>query len=124
MYVLSDEDLNLKAGFGDGDMFDELLWDNGIEPDEHELWGEFGKEKMGVAHLLIVQLVKEKLLPLLPYTKETRTFLGIHNPFRFVDCVNPSSFTHTAVEVTSAEVLQLAQAILNDPATYQELCEC
>lgn len=121
MYRLSDEDLNLKAGFGDGDMFDELLWDNGIEPDELEVWGEFGKEEMGVAHLLIVQLVTEKLLPLLPYKKEVRTFKGIHNPLRFVDCVDPSGFKHTAVEVSSAEVLQLARSILKNSAAYREL---
>lgn len=106
-----------KFGFGDGDLLDDLLLDNGYDPDLGEVWDKYGKTKLGLSQRLLVKLVDTFLLPSLPIKLEPKVCLGIHNPYRCATAIahgestTPHDLEVRAVTVPNATVLEMAEAM-------------
>lgn len=106
-----------KFGFGDGDLLDDLLLDNGYDPDLGEAWDKYGKTELGLSQRLLVKLVDEFLLPSLPIKLEPKICLGIHNPYRCETAIahgestTPHDLEVRAVNVPNATVLEMAEAM-------------
>ena len=92
-FILDSESLNSKFGFGDGDLFWDFLWDNGL--------GEVDN------HRVLTEAVRRHLLPLLPEDVEVYEIGTIHNPIR-TDCDAPSG---VSVAVTGEQVLAIASEL-------------
>lgn len=100
------ESILSKWGFDDGDMLDDLLWDNGIELDDK--------------HKLLIKVVREKVLPEIKQHVEVFEIGTIHNPIRAesVDGVKVDNYGDNpnihllpeSVEVDDAEILRMARA--------------
>lgn len=104
-----------KYGFVDGDIFSDLLLDNGIDPDLGE--GEWDSDAHSLEDRLIMAVVEKYLLPVIPEKLEPRFWRSCHNPVRCEGWAGdfghhiPVSCRSLAVEVPEAEVLAMARVI-------------
>lgn len=72
-----------KWGFGDGDMLDDLLWDNGFF--DHEIDASIPDDDfdtIGFAHRVLIRVVREHVLPAIEQDVEAQDIHTIHNPIR------------------------------------------
>lgn len=112
-------DLFRKYGFGDGDMLDEVLWENGFRGVRTaRLYASF-------EHMVLHELVKRYVVPALPVPLNTECLRGtIHNPVR-VDLgdadaddslSNPiaEQIAGIEVEIGAQDVLNIAQEVLRE----------
>lgn len=94
-----------KWGFGDGDMLDDLLFDNGLP----------------YGHDVLIRVVRNKILPVIQQNVEVYEISTNHNPIRAkaVDGIevddynyNPNiKLTPEYVDVPDSEILELAREI-------------
>lgn len=99
-----------RWGFGDGDLLDDLLWDNNL--------GEVHLDRdrcMQFAHEVLAAAVERWLLPALPEAVETYRICTIHNPIRAkaldYDQPCPTALQDVSVEVPDEDILKLARQL-------------
>jgi len=107
-----------KWGFGDGDMLDDLLYENGYE----DAWKDDADKEEGhwFDHRILVRVIEEHVVPKLDQVVETFTVWGIHNPIR-ADNIDGIKFTNwyrgevsqrltpSMIEVTDDVILAIAE---------------
>ena len=71
MIAFDTESFLSKWGFGDGDMLDDLLWENGFED-----------PPQGFGHRVLEEVIRQKVLPEVKDELEVDIIQGIHNPVR------------------------------------------
>lgn len=101
------ESLLSKWGFGDGDMLDDLLYDN-----------ELGSVD---AHGVLIEIVKTRLIPKIKQVVNVYTVQCAHNPIRAnsvngveVDCYNNNNDIRLEpefIDIKDSEILEIARAI-------------
>lgn len=94
-YILYAEDLASKFGFGDGDMFDELIFD---------LEDETGKK---IDFDPLIDVVKTYLIPLLPEDVKIEEIGSCHNPIRLVNLADENKIKDISVTVTKKQVIEI-----------------
>lgn len=106
-------DLGSKFGFGDGDMLDDLLWDNGFHdvprlPEDDKRWPH------DFEHTVLCEAIRRFLLPKLPASIETVVIGTIHNPMRIENWTQVdmhATVGDVSATVSDDDVLALAREI-------------
>jgi len=99
-----------KYGFGDGDIIDGILWDNGLG--QKAAVGKYAD--FGLAHATLIDLVKTKLLPSLPFPVNTEEILTSHNPIRAEYGESEEGLENFFVEVTYEDILTTTQKFIKE----------
>lgn len=105
------ENLFFKSGFGDGDMLDDLLWDNGFDNEPRR-----DEDHLGFEHEVLARCVERFLLPALPEPVATYRIGSIHNPIRAETVKGytapvPDSLVGFGVEVPVRAILEIAAEV-------------
>ena len=108
------ESLFSKWGFCDGDVLDDILWDlyEGYTPNDYVFEGKSGAEcDHGFSHALLIELVKQKLLPELPVGFKIHHLSTCHNPVRADEDMDEDSVSGLYATVTTEDVMAVIKGM-------------
>lgn len=119
--TLCARDLFCKHGFKDGDLIDEVFWD-----DQRLFDINFNDRNvdMSLCHAVLIALVETYLMPLLPATAKANRYQTIHNPILIDDdedlekTVENISFTLTFKQVRDLALKLVNEARVIDGVKY------
>jgi hypothetical protein len=113
-------DLFDKWGFGDGDVLDDLMFDNGIDP---SVWTFDGVTGGGYEHrqtfesCLLIAVVREYLVPAIPRPFGVHRTYSAHNPVRADMGETVDGLGSIYIDVPNADVLRIARDMIAKEAS-------